>query len=130
MTDTGALMEQARQKIAGLGAVLTSSLAVGACDAPPTRPVEATHGKHLTATMIGQRTMYCDDGTRVDVDFVADRMTMAVTWPPEGRTEILRVQRTADEFRGANLHAVVAGGSIAFTRGGQIRVCHRTPEEG
>ena len=44
-------------------------------------------------------------------------------------TEILRAQRTGDEFRGDHSRAVVAGGSIAFTRRGKIRVCHRTPEE-
>ena len=47
----------------------------------------------------------------------------------KGRTEILRAQRTGDEFRGDHSRAVVAGGSIAFTRRGKIRVCHRTPEE-
>ena len=73
--------------------------------------------------------MYCDDGTRADVDFIDDGLKMAVTWLPKGRTEILRAQRTGDEFRGDHSRAVVAGGSIAFTQRGKIRVCHRTPEE-
>jgi hypothetical protein len=83
----------------------------------------------VTPRLIAQRIMYCDDGTRADVDFIDDGLKMAVTWLPKGRTEILRAQRTGDEFRGDHSRAVVAGGSIAFTRRGKIRVCHRTPEE-
>lgn len=73
--------------------------------------------------------MYCDDGSRADVDFIDDGLKMAVTWLPKGRTEILHAQRTGEEFRGDQSRAVVAGGSIAFTQRGKIRVCHRTPEE-
>src|SRR3546814_20803839 len=73
--------------------------------------------------------MYCDDGSRADVDFIDDGLKMAVTWLPKGRTEILHAQRTGEEFRGDQSRAVVAGGSIAFTPRGQIRVCHRKPEE-
>ena len=64
-----------------------------------------------------------------DVDFIDDGLKMGVTWLPKGRTEILHAQRTGEEFRGDQSRAVVAGGSIAFTQRGKIRVCHRTPEE-
>src|SRR3546814_20413884 len=69
------------------------------------------------------------DGSRADVDFIDDGLKMAGTWLPKGRTEILHAQRTGEEFRGDQSRAVVAGGSIAFTQRGKIRVCHRTPEE-
>ena len=114
---------------ARIGAVLFAGMVVGACNPAPSQPAEPAHEKHLTSKLIAQRIMYCDDGTRADVDFIDDGLKMAVTWLPKGRTEILRAQRTGDEFRGDHSRAVVAGGSIAFTRRGKIRVCHRTPEE-
>ena len=129
MTDLRASLHQTGLATTRLGAVLVAGLIVGACNPAPTQPTEPTHEKHLTSKLIAQRIMYCDDGTRADVDFIDDGLKMAVTWLPKGRTEILRAQRTGDEFRGDHSRAVVAGGSIAFTRRGKIRVCHRTPEE-
>ncbi len=114
---------------ARIGAVLFAGMVVGACNPVPSEPAEPAHDKRLTPRLIAQRIMYCDDGTRADVDFIDDGLKMAVTWLPKGRTEILRAQRTGDEFRGDQSRAVVAGGSIAFTQRGKIRVCHRTPEE-
>jgi hypothetical protein len=103
-------------------------MVVGACNPAPSEPVEPAHETHLTPRLIAQRIMYCDDGSRADVDFIDDGLKMAVTWLPKGRTEILHAQRTGDEFRGDQSRAVVAGGSIAFTQRGKIRVCHRTPD--
>ena len=114
---------------ARIGAVLFAGMVVGACNPAPSEPVEPAHETHLTPRLIAQRIMYCDDGSRADVDFIDDGLKMAVTWLPKGRTEILHAQRTGYEFRGDQSRAVVAGGSIAFTRRGKIRVCHRTPEE-
>ncbi len=122
-------LNRAGLAIARLGVVLVSGAVIGACNPAPTQPTEPAHEKHLTSKLIAQRIMYCDDGARADVDFIDDGLKMAVTWLPKGRTEILRAQRTGDEFRGDHSRAVVAGGSIAFTRRGKIRVCHRTPEE-
>ena len=113
---------------ARIGAVLFAGMVVGACNPAPSGPTEPAHEKHLTPRLIAQRIMYCDDGTRADVDFIDDGLKMAVTWLPKGRTEILRAQRTGDEFRGNQSRAVVAGGAIAFMRRGKIHVCHRTPE--
>src|SRR3546814_13281763 len=73
--------------------------------------------------------MYCDDGSRADVDFIDDGLKMAVTWLPKGRTVILHAQRTGEEFRGDQQRAVVAGGSIAFAQRGQLRVRSRTPAD-
>ena len=115
--------------IARVGAVLVTGVIVGACNPAPSEPVEPAHDKRVTPRLIAQRIMYCDDGSRADVDFIDDGLNMAVTWLPRGRTEILRAQRTGEEFRGDRSRAVVAGGSIAFTQRGKIRVCHRTPEE-
>lgn len=115
--------------IARVGVVLVTGVIVGACNPAPSEPVEPAHDKRVTPRLIAQRIMYCDDGTRADVDFIDDGLKMAVTWLPKGRTEILRAQRTGEEFRGDQSRAVVAGGSIAFTQRGKIRVCHRTPEE-
>ena len=111
-----------------LGAVLGAGAMIAACNSAPTQPTEPAHDKDLTPRLIAQRIMYCDDGSRADVDFIDDGMKMAVTWLPKGRTEVLSAQRTGDEFRGDQLRAVVAGGSIAFTQRGKIRICHRTPE--
>lgn len=115
--------------IARVGAVLVTGVIVGACNPAPSEPVEPAHDKRVTPRLIAQRIMYCDDGSRADVDFIDDGLKMAVTWLPNGRTEILHAQRTGEEFRGDQSRAVVAGGSIAFTQRGKIRVCHRTPEE-
>ena len=115
--------------IARAGAVLVTGVVVGACNSAPSEPAEPTHDKRLTPRLIAQRIMYCDDGTRADVDFIDDGLKMAVTWLPKGRTEILRAQRTGGEFRGDQSRAIVAGGAIAFMRRGKIHVCHRTPEE-
>ncbi|MFD1789915.1 hypothetical protein ACFSC3_20350 [Sphingomonas floccifaciens] len=114
---------------ARIGAVLFAGMVVGACNPAPSQPAEPAHEKHLTPRLIAQRIMYCDDGSRADVDFIDDGLKMGVTWLPKGRTEILHAQRTGEEFRGDQSRAVVAGGSIAFTQRGKIRVCHRTPEE-
>lgn len=114
--------------IARLGAAIAAGLAVGACNPAPTRPPEPAHENHLTEKLIAQRIMYCDDGARADVDFIDDGLKMAVTWLPNGRTEILRAKRTGEEFRGDQSRAIVAGGAIAFMRRGKIHVCHRTPE--
>ena len=114
---------------ARIGAVLFAGMVVGACNPGPSKPVEPAHEKHLTPRLIAQRIMYCDDGSRADVDFIDDGLKMAVTWLPKGRTEILHAQRTGEEFRGNQSRAVVVGGSIAFTQRGKIRVCHQTPEE-
>ncbi|WP_413247214.1 hypothetical protein [Sphingomonas sp. 1P06PA] len=108
---------------------MAAGLAVAACNPAPTQPTESAHEKHLTEKLIAQRIMYCDDGARADVDFIDDGLKMAVTWLPNGRTEILRAQRTGEEFRGDQSRAVVAGGAIAFMRRGKISVCHRTPEK-
>jgi hypothetical protein len=94
-------------------------MVVGACNPAPSQPAEPAHEKHLTPRLIAQRIMYCDDGSRADVDFIDDGLKMAVTWLPKGRTEILHAQRTGDEFRGDQSRAVVAGGSIAFTQRGR-----------
>ena len=115
--------------IARVGAVLVTGVIVGACNPAPSEPVEPAHDKRVTPRLIAQRIMYCDDGSRADVDFIDDGLKMGVTWLPKGRTEILHAQRTGEEFRGDQSRAVVAGGSIAFTQRGKIRVCHRTPEE-
>ena len=115
--------------IARAGAVFVTGVVVGACNPVPSGPAEPAHDKRLTPRLIAQRIMYCDDGTRADVDFIDDGLKMAVTWLPKGRTEILRAQRTGDEFRGDQSRAIVAGGAIAFMRRGKIHVCHRTPEE-
>ncbi len=114
--------------IARIGAIHVAGLAAGACNPAPTKTAEPAHEKHMTLGLIGQRIMYCDDGTRADVDFIDDGLKMAVTWLPKGKTQILRAQRTGDEFRGDYSRAVVAGGSIAFTRGSKVQICHRTPE--
>ena len=114
---------------ARIGAVLFAGMVVGACNPAPSQPAEPAHEKHLTPRLIAQRIMYCDDGSRADVDFIDDGLKMGVTWLPKGRTEILHAQRTGEEFRGDQSRAVVEGGSIAFTQRGKIRVCHRTPEE-
>ncbi len=114
--------------IARISAILLAGLAAEACNPAPTKTAEPAHEKHLTPGLIGQRIMYCDDRTRADVDFIDDGLKMAVTWLPKGRTEILRAQRTGDEFRGDYSRAVVAGGSIAFVRRGKVQICHRTPE--
>nr|WP_246248773.1 hypothetical protein [Sphingomonas hominis] len=115
--------------IVPLSAIMAAGLAVAACNPAPTQPTEPAHEKHLTEKLIAQRIMYCDDGARADVDFIDDGLKMAVTWLPNGRTEILRAQRTGEEFRGDQSRAVVAGGAIAFMRRGKISVCHRTPEK-
>src|SRR3546814_5045796 len=94
-------------------------MVVGACNPAPSQPAEPAHEKHLTPRLIAQRIMYCDDGSRADVDFIDDGLKMAVTWLPKGRTEILHAQRTGEEFRGDQSRAVVAGGSIAFTPRGK-----------
>jgi hypothetical protein len=86
--------------IARAGVVLVTGVVVGACNPAPSEPAEPAHDKRLTPRLIAQRIMYCDDGTRADVDFIDDGLKMAVTWLPKGRTEILRAQRTGDEFRG------------------------------
>src|SRR3546814_11002475 len=85
--------------------------------------------KHLTPRLIAQRIMYCDDGSRADVDFIDAGLKMAVTWLPKGRTEILHAQRPGEEFRGDQSRAVVAGGYIAFPQRGKIPVSHGTPED-
>src|SRR3546814_19079233 len=84
--------------------------------------------KHLTPRLIAQRIMYCDAGSRADVDFIDDGLKMAVTWLPKGRTEILHAQRTGEEFPGDQSRAVVAGGSIASPQRGSIRA--PTPHTG
>src|SRR3546814_9743613 len=83
-------------------------MVVGACNPAPSQPAEPAHEKHLTPRLIAQRIMYCDDGSRADVDFIDDGLKMAVTWLPKGRTEILQAQRTGEEFRGDQSRAVVA----------------------
>jgi hypothetical protein len=123
------LLHLPARTISRLGAVIAAGLAVGACNPAPTQPTEPAHEKHLTQKLIAQRIMYCDDGTRADIDFIDDGLKMAVTWLPNGRTEFLRAQRTGKEFRGDQSRAVVAGGAIAFMRPGKICVCHRTPEK-
>lgn len=115
--------------IARVCVVLVTGVIVGACNPAPSEPVEPAHDKRVTPRLIAQRITYCDDGTRADVDFIDDGLKMAVTWLPNGKTEILRAQRTGDEFRGDQSRAIVAGGAIAFMRRGKIHVCHRTPEE-
>ncbi|MBW6528491.1 hypothetical protein KZ813_16735 [Sphingomonas sp. RHCKR7] len=79
--------------------------------------------------MLRQRMVFCDDGSRADMDYLADGLRMAVTWLPKGRTDILKARGTGDEFRNGRLRAVIAGGSIAFTRAdGSVRVCHPLKE--
>lgn len=111
------------------GVIALASLVVGACNVAPSPPAEAVHNEGDMPGLIAQRMMYCDDGSRVDVDFMGDGLRMAVTWLPKGKTELLSAGTTGDEYRGTTLRAVVAGGSIAFTRaGGDIRICHRNAE--
>src|SRR3546814_8572957 len=76
------------------GAVLFAGMVVGACNPAPSQPAEPAHEKHLTPRLIAQRIMYCDDGSRADVDFIDDGLKMADPWLPKGRTEILHAQRT------------------------------------
>src|SRR3546814_4501769 len=82
---------------ARIGAVLFAGMVVGACNPAPSQPAEPAHEKHLTPRLIAQRIMYCDDGSRADVDFIDDGLKMAVTWLPKGRTEILHAQRRSEE---------------------------------
>ena len=124
-----ALLHGFGRTIAHRGAVLVAGVMVAACNPAPTQPTEPPHEKHLTPKLIAQRIMYCDDGSRADVDFIDDGLKMAVTWLPKGATEILSAPRTGGEFRGEQSRAVVAGGSIAFMQRGKIRICHRTPGE-
>src|SRR3546814_7479375 len=74
-------------------------MVVGACNPAPSQPAEPAHEKHLTPRLIAQRIMYCDAGSRADVDFIDAGLKMAVTWLPKGRTEILHAPRTGEEFR-------------------------------
>src|SRR3546814_17752163 len=71
-------------------------MVVGACNPAPSQPAEPAHEKHLTPRLIAQRIMYCDDGSRADVDFIDDGLQMAVTWLPTGRTDILHAPRTGE----------------------------------
>jgi len=97
---------------ARIGAVLFAGMVVGR--APPlqaNRPSRRNE-KHLTPRLIAQRIMYCDDGSRADVDFIDDGLKMAVTWLPKGRTEILHAQRTGRRIsRQTSPHGRVVGGA-------------------
>ncbi|QHD69595.1 hypothetical protein GS397_22835 [Sphingobium yanoikuyae] len=113
--------------IARISAVLVASVVVGACDRASTTPGVSAHEKHSTLKTIAQRIMYCDDGTRANVALSDDGLKIAVTWLPRGRPEILRANSDGDQFRNDQSRAVVEGGTLAFLRGGNVRVCHRTP---
>src|SRR3546814_7018789 len=56
--------------------VLFAGIVVGACNPAPSQPAEPAHEKHLTPRLIAQRIMYCDDGSRADVDFIDDGLKM------------------------------------------------------
>ena len=107
-----------------------AALGPTACGPAPDDTEGVLHNAETMPDLVGQRVVYCDDGSRADVDYLRDGLRMAVTWLPRGRTEILRARGTGDEFRNGSTRAVIAGGSIAFTRSdGKVRVCHRTKGE-
>jgi hypothetical protein len=101
--------------IARAGVVLVTGVVVGACNPAPSEPAEPAHDKRLTPRLIAQRIMYCDDGTRADVDFIDDGLKMAVTWLPKGRTEI--------PARAANWRRV-SRRPVAGCRGGRVDRLH------
>lgn len=106
-----------------------ASFALTACGRSQDGTDGALHNAETMPGLLGQRVVYCDNGSRADVDFLADGLRMAVTWLPRGKTEILHARSTGDEFRNGKTRAVIAGGSIAFTYGdGSIRICHRVKE--
>ena len=73
---------------ARIGAALFAGMVVGACNPAPSEPAEPAHEKHLTPRLIAQRIMYCDDGSRADVDFIDehDRNTTGPAGPAETGT--------------------------------------------
>ena len=108
-----------------------SALALSSCDGGSDSSMVGPHNASTVPGFLGQRIVYCDDGSRADVDYLVDGLQMAVTWLPHGKTQILRANRTGEEFRSRHLKAIVAGKSIAFTFSNKrIRACHPIEEGG
>jgi hypothetical protein len=106
-----------------LSLLALAALGLTACGPAPDDTEGVLHNAETMPDLVGQRVVYCDDGSRADVDYLRDGLRMAVTWLP-------RARGTGDEFRNGSTRAVIAGGSIAFTRSdGKVRVCHRTKGE-
>lgn len=125
------LRQSPRVLIASLTASVLTGLALFSAGKGPQIVPVGLHDKRKLPSIIAQRIMFCDDGSRADIDFLDDGLGMAVTLLPDGKTEVLRARATGREFRGATMRAMVAGGSIALMRAtGPVRICHRTAEEG
>lgn len=131
MTRLGGSRRRLRAWVVLACAIITPGLALGACKEADRVDEGGLHDKTELPSMIGQRVVFCDDGSRADVDYLGDGLSMAVTWLPRGKTETLRSKATGQDFRGPTMRATVAGGSIAFTsKDGPVRICHRTDERG
>lgn len=93
------------------------------------KPSEAPQGRHDTRSvpgLIGQRVYTCEDGTKVDVDFVADALTIELSDVPSGRAERLAAPATGRTYVGRGVTATIAGGDIHIQRVGRPpRTCRR-----
>lgn len=109
----------------GLPLVVLVALLAACSDKSSSSP-PGLHDRRTMPTLLGQAVLACNDGTAVDVDFLDQGLSMAITWLPDRRAEELRASRTGGVFVGPRTRATIVGGTTAFEQaGGRVRVCHR-----
>lgn len=99
---------------------------LAACSDRSNSTPSGLHNKRNMPGLLGQNVLSCEDGGKVDVDFLDKGLRMAVTWLPGRATEVLRARSTGSEFVGPSTRVSITGGTTIFEEGsGRVRRCHR-----
>ena len=97
----------------GMGALLLGN---AGCSSPTDDSTDGNQARTSVAGMIGQHLYICEDGTKVDVDFLGDGLTLDLTILPDGETRRLISPGTGVPFFGDGINLQIVSGKILILR--------------
>jgi len=66
--------------------------------------------------LVGQQLIECDDGSKAEIDLLADGLTIDLTLLPQGRPARLTAPATGLTYIGDQVNVAISGGNIAILR--------------
>lgn len=88
---------------------------------------EERHDRSKVPGLIGEQNYSCSDGSKIDVDFLADGLTLNLTHDAHGRFERLKAADTGAAFVGPEVTVALSRGEkLTISRPGRLPImCER-----
>lgn len=109
-----------------MAAVLLTSLT--ACSGTSDDSSEQVHDRSAVPSLVGEHFYSCEDGAKLDADFLTDGLTLDLTRLPGGKPERFTSPATGLTFVGNKLNVTITGGDLMILTGsdGEKLTCRRS----